>query len=257
MKVALVRRKELLKQLGSTALASRASWSHDLGSVIVFDAWDHQWERDEDKLVKYALRTTGPHYNPGIDKGPSHRRWQNHVDLVLGGKRALAILPVANDKNQGAKGWRPLVVYGRVKQDEEGSVWLHADKVVPADQVVSVSLPDAVSAISAALMEGALHRVVSSQYERNPVARLACIAHYGAICFVCGFSFETSYGEIGRGFIHVHHLVPVSSIGETYQVNPIKDLRPVCPNCHAMLHRKDPPLPIEDLQALVYGKEDA
>lgn len=120
-----------------------------------------------------------------------------------------------------------------------------------------VLLGEQASAESAELMEGALRRVVSSQYERNPAARLACIAHYGAICFVCGFSFEATYGELGRGFIHVHHLVPVSSIGNEYKVNPIEDLRPVCPNCHAMLHRKDPPLAVEELQALVSGEADA
>lgn len=120
----------------------------------------------------------------------------------------------------------------------------------------SVLLAEQAAAENVELMEGALHRVVSSQYERNPAARLACIAHYGAICFVCGFSFEAAYGELGRGFIHVHHLVPVSSIGKEYQVNPIEDIRPVCPNCHAMLHRKDPPLSLEELQALVSGEAD-
>lgn len=118
-------------------------------------------------------------------------------------------------------------------------------------------LAEQTSAENAELMEGALHRVASSQYERNPAARLACIKHYGAICFVCGFSFEVAYGRLGRGFIHVHHLVPVSSIGKEYQVNPITDLRPVCPNCHAMLHREDPPLAIEELQVLMLGETDA
>jgi hypothetical protein len=104
-----------------------------------------------------------------------------------------------------------------------------------------------------ALMEGALRRVVSSEYERNPAARRACIEHYGASCFVCGFSFEAVYGELGHGFIHVHHLIPVSSIGKEYLVDPIADLRPVCPNCHAMLHYEDPPLTVEELQARMHG----
>jgi 5-methylcytosine-specific restriction protein A len=99
------------------------------------------------------------------------------------------------------------------------------------------------------LIEGALRRVLSSEYERNATARRACIEHYGASCFVCGFSFEATFGELGRGFIHVHHLTPMSSIGSEYRVDPIADLRPVCPNCHAMLHCKDPPLTIEALQA--------
>ena len=104
---------------------------------------------------------------------------------------------------------------------------------------------------NSALMEGALRRVVSSEYERNPAARVACIEHYGASCVVCGFSFESMYGEFGRGFIHVHHLTPVSAIGKEYRVDPIADLRPVCPNCHAMLHRQDPPVTIEELRDLM------
>lgn len=102
------------------------------------------------------------------------------------------------------------------------------------------------------LVEGALRLHVSSQYERNPAARSACIQHYGTICFICKFSFESVYGELGRGFIHVHHLVPLSSIGETYRIDPIKDLRPVCPNCHAMLHRRDPPISIDELRDLLH-----
>jgi 5-methylcytosine-specific restriction protein A len=59
------------------------------------------------------------------------------------------------------------------------------------------------------------------------------------------------YGDIGKGFIHVHHLKPVSQIGETYEVDPINDLRPVCPNCHAMLHRPEETLTIEELKLMV------
>ena len=72
------------------------------------------------------------------------------------------------------------------------------------------------------------------------IARKKCIEHYGAKCAVsnCGFDFEKLYGDIGKGFIHVHHLTQLSDIGQGYEVDPIKDLRPVCPNCHAMLHQK-------------------
>lgn len=100
------------------------------------------------------------------------------------------------------------------------------------------------------LMEGALKRVVTSRFERKPALRRACVAHYGSLCAVCGFSFERTFGPIGRGFIHVHHLVPLHSTGAA-SVDAIKDLRPVCPNCHAMLHRDDPPLAIAQLQTMI------
>ena len=50
-------------------------------------------------------------------------------------------------------------------------------------------------------------------------------------------------------FIHVNHLTQVSDKKQEYKVNPIADLRPVCPNCHAMLHKDNPPVTIEELKA--------
>jgi len=97
--------------------------------------------------------------------------------------------------------------------------------------------------------EGEVHEVVQNRYERNREARDKCIEAKGCKCAVCGMDFEEWYGEIGRGFIHVHHLIPISSIGENYVIDPIKDLVPVCPNCHNMLHRKDPPFSPEELKA--------
>ncbi|NOS73887.1 MAG: hypothetical protein HOP36_04985 [Methyloglobulus sp.] len=98
--------------------------------------------------------------------------------------------------------------------------------------------------------EGAKRTVVVNSYERNLKARSQCIALYRAKCSVCEFDFEKKYGEIGSGFIHVHHLTPLEDIGEEYEVDPIKDLRPVCPNCHAMLHKKQPPYSIEELKSI-------
>ncbi len=97
-------------------------------------------------------------------------------------------------------------------------------------------------------VEGAVKKVQVNAYERDSRARSACIRHYGYDCSVCGMNFENKYGEIGKGFIHVHHLVPLATVGREYRIDPIADLRPVCPNCHAMLHTNDPPLSIEELR---------
>lgn len=101
------------------------------------------------------------------------------------------------------------------------------------------------------LFEGAKKTITINAYERNPKARQICIKHWKPICAVCDFDFEERYGELGKGFIHVHHLKPVSQIGDTYEVDPINDLRPVCPNCHAMLHRQEETLSIEELKSIV------
>jgi 5-methylcytosine-specific restriction enzyme A len=105
--------------------------------------------------------------------------------------------------------------------------------------------------------EGAVTQVLVNQYERSASARNACTAHHGFACAVCGFDFEERYGEIGREFIHVHHKRPLSRLSARYQVNPVKDLVPVCPNCHAMLHRQDPPLDVEQLRRLIRSETQA
>lgn len=97
-------------------------------------------------------------------------------------------------------------------------------------------------------VEGAVKQVLVNAYERNPKARAACIAAHGTSCVVCGFSFERTYGAIGKGYIHVHHLIPLSQISHEYVVDAVKDLRPVCPNCHAMLHVTKDTLSIAELQ---------
>jgi 5-methylcytosine-specific restriction enzyme A len=99
--------------------------------------------------------------------------------------------------------------------------------------------------------EGAVISTQVNRFERDPGARRDCISHYGARCSVCEFSFSIVYGEIGRGFIHVHHIVPLSTIGHEYVVDPIADLRPVCPNCHAMLHKRTPPYTLEELRSML------
>ncbi|MBD1889186.1 DUF3427 domain-containing protein [Coleofasciculus sp. FACHB-SPT9] len=110
--------------------------------------------------------------------------------------------------------------------------------------------PDEIPA-SAILREGAVCKVSVNAYERNPVVRQQCIKHYGTSCYICGFNFGKIFGKLGEGFIHVHHLRPLSEIREEYEVNPVEDLRPVCPNCHAMIHRRSPPLSIEEVKVLI------
>jgi len=107
------------------------------------------------------------------------------------------------------------------------------------------------------LVEGASFTVKVSAFERNPVARQKCIDHYGANCFVCGFSFGTAYGSAADGYIHVHHLTPLASIGEEYVIDPIKDLRPVCANCHAVIHLRQPPYSIEEAIGMLRDGTDA
>ncbi len=98
--------------------------------------------------------------------------------------------------------------------------------------------------------EGAVRRITVNAYERNNEARIACIAHYGARCCVCDLDLQEAYGDIARGYIHVHHLRQLSEIRKGYVVDPIRDLMPVCPNCHSVIHMKSPPYTIQEVKEI-------
>lgn len=103
----------------------------------------------------------------------------------------------------------------------------------------------------ATLREGAARQILVNAYERNPEARKLCIEYYGTSCSACDFNFEDKYGEMGKDFIHVHHLKPLADVREEYIVDPVNDLRPVCANCHAMIHKKKPAYTVEEIQELL------
>ncbi|WP_442768176.1 HNH endonuclease [Acinetobacter bohemicus] len=101
------------------------------------------------------------------------------------------------------------------------------------------------------LLEGNLKTIIVNAFERNPIARKQCLEFYGTSCLCCGFDFYKTYGVIGQNYIHVHHIIPISKIRKNYQVDPIKDLIPLCANCHAMIHRTTPALSIDKLKEII------
>ncbi len=130
---------------------------------------------------------------------------------------------------------------------------LFGEKVFDSPQLEigdEFSPPEEVSEVET-FSEGAVRRILVNSYERDRAARQKCIAHYEAKCWYCHFDFHEAYGEIGKGFIHVHHLRLLSEIGAEYQVDPIQDLRPVCPNCHAIIHKRNPPYTLEEVQGFL------
>lgn len=106
-------------------------------------------------------------------------------------------------------------------------------------------------------VEGNAKQVQVTKYERNPINRALCLALKGYACHVCGMDFKSVYGPLGIDYIHVHHTVPVSQMGPNYRVDPEKELFPVCPNCHAMLHRTDPPMPLDELKKIYLANKTA
>ena len=98
--------------------------------------------------------------------------------------------------------------------------------------------------------EGAASYEIAKRIERSSAARKKAIALHGTSCIVCDVNFNDTYGELGENFIHIHHLKPISVAGFG-EINAVTDLVPVCPNCHAMIHRKSPPLTIETMKKII------
>ena len=104
--------------------------------------------------------------------------------------------------------------------------------------------------------EGSLIKTEVGIYKRSLKARQECIELKGCSCCICGFNFEKTYGNIGRGFIHIHHINQLSEQKNEHSVDPTKDLIPVCPNCHSMLHTQKPALSIEELKLNLHTEKD-
>lgn len=98
--------------------------------------------------------------------------------------------------------------------------------------------------------EGQPTKTEGTRYQRSAKARDICIDKWGVKCEVCAFDFEAVFGALGAGYIHVHHLKPIADYGQSYQLVPINDLRPLCPNCHAMAHRQRPVKSIQELKEI-------
>ncbi|MBD8574696.1 HNH endonuclease [Pseudomonas syringae] len=101
-------------------------------------------------------------------------------------------------------------------------------------------------------VEGDKIKYFGERYERDPILRRQAIAFHGLECKVCGFNFEAGYGEYAKGYVHVHHVVPISQFEGAKVVSPESDMVPLCANCHAVIHRRrDRTVSIEELKAML------
>lgn len=145
-----------------------------------------------------------------------------------------------------SKGWR----------EDRGYIWELLPQVAEAIEIMEwigseeLKYPDELL-VNEQIFEGAVRKTIINSYERNPKARKACIEHYGSSCAVCGFDFGKTYGLHAKGYIHVHHIVPLAEVREEYEVDSVKDLRPVCPNCHSMLHLSGSCSTIDEVRSLM------
>lgn len=116
--------------------------------------------------------------------------------------------------------------------------------------------PDEIDLTSGTFVEGTTRQITVNAIERSVRARTACLEKHGTSCCICDFDFGKVYGEEVAGYIQVHHLKPLSEIKASYEVDPIEDLRPVCPNCHAVIHHGGKNRSIGDVKKMISGRPD-
>jgi len=237
-------RKAFIESKGATCKNWTWSWSfvNHQERKIIFGAWDIHIGGGRSLILSEDWEIENGRRNHGYPQSVEHLRLVGEEGYEL-----YTFKITHSDERQDEDGAGPakikdfersIIRKWLLKQDGE---WFACDKPpIPA-------LPEEVSQPELYL-EGAVREVKVNAYERSAQARAACIDHHNAVCAACEFDFGLVYGEVAEGLIHFHHIVPLSTIGAEYKLDPIKDLIPLCPNCHAVVHRGSEVMSIETLK---------
>ncbi len=148
----------------------------------------------------------------------------------------------------------PVLFQGR--QEKDGFLWILRPELKEAMVKLSwdeIEYPgESIPPNQQTYREGGQKIVLVSRVERNSQARNKCLEVYGYRCRACGMAFGERYGELASGFIHVHHRYPLAQKDEPSAIDPVKDLVPLCPNCHAVAHMgKEKPFAVEELREML------
>jgi 5-methylcytosine-specific restriction enzyme A len=237
-------RKQFIESHGATCRNWTWSWSfiNDKDRFIIFGAWDVNQSGTKSLIFSEEWQMS----RRGL-KNAAYAQSREHIRLVEEEKYRLMTFPMVYSDVKEDGGVGPATIGGFTPVLAQKSLMrIGANWYASDDQPVS-HLPEEVTSTTP-LVEGASKQITVNAYERSAVAREQCLKHHGYSCCVCEFNFELFYGPIGKNYIHVHHVVPFSEIRTEYVVDPIKDLVPICPNCHAMIHRTMPALSVKQLK---------
>ncbi|WMN77802.1 HNH endonuclease [Vibrio parahaemolyticus] len=233
-------RKKFMESVGATCRNWNWNWSwsfvnHD-EKFVVFGHWDVH----KDGLI----------FDESW-KGAGRKQSLEHVSLIQEHGYSLKMFPMQYDETD--TGTAKIKSFDWILEDKHlagvGGLWY---ALSPSEHEVVTAIEEVVNPET--YTEGATKRISVNAYERNADARAKCISHYGCKCYVCNFDFQSVYGDIGKGFIHVHHEVALADIKQEYDVDPINDLKPLCPNCHGIIHRTHPPISVDALISLLGDK---
>lgn len=241
-------RKQFIQSIGATCSNWNWSWSfvnHDKRFVVFgysendsnedqFKIFSEDWEFGHDGKKKRA-------YSPALE----------HIDLIQNKGYQLKVFKLEYETIKNNKGFQVESIKSFEHEVHDKKLtknkrdWFALDCINEYVQVAEYIENNT------EYLEGAITSINVNAYERNSKARNECLKHYKYKCKICDFDFEKKYGDIGREYIHVHHVIPISKIKKEYMINPITDLIPICANCHAMIHRKKEALTIDELKKII------
>lgn len=241
-------RKQFIETNGATCSNWTWSWSfvNHAKKFVIFGLWDIH-----DNGSYGLIFSNDWQYNSKGRKQAAFDQSRQHIGLVEEEGYSLFTFPIIfSGSEQDELGNGPSKIGGFSPDLTERQLLSAGPNWYAVDNLDCPPLPEETNQPER-FVEGATRTVSVNAHERNREARQTCLQHYGHSCRVCEFNFAQTYGPLGQGYIHVHHLVPLATITEQYVVNPIDDLIPVCPNCHAMIHRTEPPQSIDDVKRLL------
>jgi 5-methylcytosine-specific restriction protein A len=244
-------RKKFIESQGATCDNWTWSWSfvNHKEKVVIFGAWDIYTKGSMALIFSedWEINSRG-RKSPGFDQS------LKHISLIeKQGYKLKTFAMKYSDANIDENNVGPAKIESFTPKLERKYLKQVGGNWYASDGKANVQIAEEVDN-NEVLFEGASKTISVNVYERNSVARAKCISHYGYKCIACSFNFEEFYGSLGQNFIHVHHIVPLSEIDGQYELDPIKDLVPVCPNCHAMIHRTRPILTIAQLKEHLKAK---
>lgn len=209
-----------------------------------------------DEIEKQSWIKLTPHEREVLESRPEIR-WRNRLAYI---RQNLVYLGYVSDLVRDE--WRITekgigYFHQLSRMAEHNSSFQHVSDQALQDITPLISSPTLLSDENALtgetqFQEGGKQYQWTTRFERDPQLRAKAIEIHGTTCMGCRFNFEDTYGDIGRGFIEVHHTKPVSSLGGIAVVDPKSDMVTLCSNCHSIVHRKKlKPLSLQDLKALL------
>lgn len=204
--------------------------------------------RDGPDLVVYRTKTTDPH---------------DHYVLPFALMNTFLTEATAPPRKDGTRRWElTLPRSGRFHVTHGDTVDVRSYHGTPlrgqSEHMSEEAIADEEAAAYFEAHEGRCFWVRHRQRERDrslvaEAKARAGGAAQGLACRACGFDFERTYGELGMGFIEIHHGVALATYADEGGATRIEDLVAVCSNCHRMLHRRRPWLTVSGLTSLLHS----